>query len=505
MLKLTQFRSLAAAATTTVCVLAFAAQAGAADKYRYELEIRPANGPASGQGYVSVYGLNKPQTATVRVLRAAVQQYTGSIAADAQNYIQISTPNLAPGDQIEVQQPTGSVQETFTVPDISITGTPGSQVVSGTVPAGSVAYAEYRPLCDETGNRDDLVDANVQGGAFAAAFPTPVEAGQRLAVNAYPGKGDVIKYSAQLAGETPCFYASAFDDPVGLGSVPSANPYFLYVDDLNPSVAPTSRIVLRRAGTPLVDYSAAGASSISKSTDVKPLPGDVVELYRPQAAGSPSATFTIPGMSAKYDASNQLAAVDAPAASSIDASVGSLYAMWGNRRGALNTAAGRSVFNFGVSQGFEPAVNLAFVDWMSVTWSSMPLHGVYEFNAVPGDLAAPVVGVKLAKSLKLAKIAASVSLTISLNEAASTSIKLTLPAKLKSAAAKKPQTLASAKASFAAGSNKLKLKLSKSGKKLIKKLRRGRYGTQKATLTIVATDSSGNVTTTVKTTKLVKR
>jgi hypothetical protein len=51
----------------------------------------------------------------------------------------------------------------------------------------------------------------------------------------------------------------------------------------------------------------------------------------------------------------------------------------------------------------------------------------------------------------------------------------------------------------------VKIKLTKSGKKLLKKIRAQHLPAQTATLTVTATDLSGNAATKVKTTKLVPR
>jgi hypothetical protein len=85
---------------------------------------------------------------------------------------------------------------------------------------------------------------------------------------------------------------------------------------------------------------------------------------------------------------------------------------------------------------------------------------------------------------------------------------MTLPAKLrgvKSSKAKSPTIVASAKLSLKAGTTKLKLKITKAGKKLLKRIRKQRLPIQTATVTVTATDTAGNSATTTKTTKLAAK
>jgi hypothetical protein len=88
-------------------------------------------------------------------------------------------------------------------------------------------------------------------------------------------------------------------------------------------------------------------------------------------------------------------------------------------------------------------------------------------------------------------------------------LKLTLPGTLKTSASKSkpksPRVVATANVAIAAGVTKVKVKLTKSGKKLIAKMRKNHYPANKATLTLVATDFSGNASTATKSTKLAPR
>jgi hypothetical protein len=267
--------------------------------------------------------------------------------------------------------------------------------------------------------------------------------------------------------------------------------------------------VLRRAGAEIIDYSDAGASdSISYSTAIQPQAGDVIELYRPQAAPAPTSTFTIPGVSSIFDKSNSLVAVDAPAASAIQIYTGSLYAMYSNGRSVRNTAPGRTIFDFKVPQDGLTPIDLSIPDFITADWYSLAQRGHLKVGVVPGDLSPPALAIKLAKKFKLKKLGSKVPLSVSASEPVQATIRMTLPAKLKgtkSSKTKSPTIVASAKLSLKAGTTKLKLKITKAGKKVLKRIRKQRLPNQTATVTVTATDAAGNSATTTKTTKLAAK
>jgi hypothetical protein len=326
----------------------------------------------------------------------------------------------------------------------------------------------------------------------------------------HPGKGDSVRYETYVPGETPCISAYASTLPPRPTETPDATPYSVQASGLRGSVVLGARLVLRRAGVIIADASSPSTNdNISADLASPPIPGDVIELYRPQTATTPVATYVLPSVKATYDPSNSLFALDAPAASYIGAYTRQLDFNSSASRGAIDTAAGRTLLNFAAADGDESPSNLALADAVYADWFSADNVHRFEVAAVRGDLAPPVLSVKLGSKFKLAKIGSSIPATVSSNEVASAKLTLTLPAKLKTSSAKKkpkgPTTIASASGSLIAGSAKFKLKLTKSGKKLIKKLRAAHGPTQKATLTVTAVDSSGNASTKVKTTKLVAK
>lgn len=479
--------------------------AAATDNYQYNVQIRPVGDSGTPNGRVIVNGLNAGLSHTVRVLRLGVQQYIQTGPSGTQS--DVAAPLVTGGDQVEVQQPTGTVLETYTIPEVSLAGTPGSPVVTGKAPDGAVVNARYRPTCYS--EDPDVFPATPAGGVFSATYPRPMAAGGVLDLTVYPGKGDQITYADHVPGETICMYGSEFFYPPQIGETPDPTPYQLNASEFRKTVATGARLVLRRAGAIADEVTdPATASSLSLETSVRPTAGDVLEVYRPAAAPTPSATYTIPSLSSVYDTTNNLLAIDAPAAHRLGASVGSLYSMGSNYRATLNTGSGRTIFDFASGQGTQPPFGLASADYFQSSWVSPDTLRRFAVSATPGDLNPPALQLKLASKFKSNK---SIKASLTSNEAVSAKIALTLPAKLKTPKSKKfkkaksPRLVASRTVSLPAGTTKVTLKLTKTGKKLFKSLRGKRYPTQTATVTVTATDSSGNASSTVKKTKLAIR
>lgn len=467
------------------------------------MKIRPALYSLTPSGSVQIGRIDTTKTYTVRMtIGGAVQPAVNGGPGDVARFI--SVPTMGPGDTITMEQPTGTTIETFTVPNVSMAASAGSPTLTGNAPDGGISYAYYDSTCGSPTN--DIFPVGPQGGAFAVTYPQPMQPGDLISLTHFPGLGDKVTFESRVPGETPCLDADAYQYPTFPGDTPDAEPFTIRADGLRPSVAPGSRLVLKRGASIIVDHTdAAASSSIHKNTGVQPLPGDTLELYRPHTAGAPSAVFTIPAIRSTYDTSNSLAAVDAPAASMIRFRVSSQLSMWQNSRGVVNAPAGRTIFNFALSDGLDPAISIANREIYITDWFSADARNEYTFGASPGDLASPALRLKLASKFKLAKIRTSLSASLTSSELATASIKLTIPAKLKTAASSKPKTLASTKIAVGAGTTKFKLRMTKSAKKLLKKLKNRKYAAQKATVTVTATDPSGNSATTIKTTKLVRK
>lgn len=491
----------------TLFMLISAVSASAADKFRYDIEVNPATDSGTAHGYVTVSGLDTTKSATIRVLRLGVPLPYTQVYASAPAESSFGAADITSGDVIEVQQPTATVAETFTLPAFSLTGTAGSAAASGQAPDGAFTSVTYSAECFSGNDRDIRIAP--QGGAFALTYPRALVPGSLLELHSYSGKGDELYFRDRIPGESPCMEADAFVQPLYAGALPDPTPFRIYANDMRGTVAPSARIVLRRAGAAIIDYSDASASdSISYSTAIQPQAGDVIELYRPQAAPAPTSTFTIPGVSSIFDKSNSLVAVDAPAASAIQIYTGSLYAMYSNGRSVRDSAAGRTIFDFKVPQDGLTPIDLSIPDFITADWYSLAQRGHLKVGVVPGDLSPPALAIKLAKKFKLKKLGSKVPLSVSASEPVQATIRMTLPAKLKgtkSSKTKSPTIVASAKLSLKAGTTKLKLKITKAGKKVLKRIRKQRLPNQTATVTVTATDAAGNSATTTKTTKLAAK
>jgi hypothetical protein len=398
------------------------------------------------------------------------------------------------------------VQETYTVPDVAVTGNAGSPTITGHVPPGAIATTVYNEVCSSYA--DDNFTLQVQAnGTFSHTFAKPLLGGAPIGITVFPGKGDVIRLDGRLPGEAPCINVFGVLYPQVPGAAPNPTPYYLSANNFYGVTG--ARIVLRRGGTVISDNTnALATSSAGFEIDKQPLPGDVVELYRPHTAPQPTSTFTLPNVRAVYDTSNSLVAVDAPPALALYTSIESHYSKSTNSRSAMNTTGGRTLFNYAIGEGYDPPADLKFAWVLTTTWNSPDGRNTFFTGSVPGDLAAPVISVKLASKFKLSKLGSSFAASITSSEAANAKVTITLPAKLKTSAkskAKGPTTIASAKVTLKAGTVKVKVKLTKSGKKLLKKIRKKKLPSQTATFTVTATDGSGNAATKVKTTKLAAK
>jgi hypothetical protein len=278
------------------------------------------------------------------------------------------------------------------------------------------------------------------------------------------------------------------------GGPPPATPYAVSVDHLIEANAQSVRLVLRRGGVVFADAS-ANSSNLNIPFAQRPQPGDIVDVYRPKTAPAPTYSVTIPQISAVFDASADLIAVTAPAAGSETTYACHVYSCSNeNFRSRRDLPAGQTVFDFKLSQGSSLPLDIRPDDVVNADWNSADYTLDFEFQAQPGDLVAPVQSFKLPSKLKISALMKALKkgykIKLTSNEAGSAKLKL--------------GKLASVTGSVKPGSNSLKLKFSKSGKKAIKKLAaQGKHAKSRSiSLTSVVTDASGNASTIVKKTKL---
>lgn len=474
----------------SLCVLAVAmfipSSAGA---YRYMID-NPGHNSSN-----TVSAIDPSQSFTVRQTRGGVEQFRTNQPAGAENYYFFR--EILAGDVIEIYQPQtatppdSSPVSTFTVPDVTINATAGSPAVTGTAPDGWTAVVTAESPCS---GPSPSLSTIAGGGAYSVTFATPAVTGQSFHLSTISPTGDFVgrweNIRSRIPGDAGCVWADATSTAF------EERPYHVGVWGLDGTI-PSTRLVLRRGGTTIADDN---NTQLSLKPDQKPLPGDVIDVYRPEDAGAAAYSWTIPQISGVFDTGNDLAAIDAPAAAEIGVWLcRPLVCSSGGDRGAVDTPAGRSFFDFAKPQGYYRSYDIAPDTVAEGYWYSPNYMQEYDFNLVPGDLTAPGLKISLAKSLKAEKLGKKkLKLKLTSNEAGNATATLALaPAKK----GKKAVRLASGKGAVKAGRNTLSLKFSKSGRKALKKLIKGGKS-RKATVTVSLTDASGNVTTVVKSTTI---
>lgn len=468
-----------------------------ASAYRFDVDALGASDD------VTVNDLDSSQGSTLRVMNGntEVQRLDSGSGADTHQV----TATVQPGWVIEVYQPAvvgpPLVPPTakLVVPNVTIAPVPGATTVTGTAPDGWSVQLQRSAACFPS---MEIHAALVSGGTWSAALRTPIKGQDGFDAIAVSPTGDTVSPggSDEVPGDGQCVMVSTISN----STTPASKPFVVSATGLDGAI-PTTRIVLRRGGAVLADQNSA---SINLPASTKPSPGDTIDVYRPQGASSPAYSWTIPQISSVYDIGAGLVAVDAPAASRVMATPCRPFAcslefvLYGPS--TTSTPAGRTLLTmapqqvlagpYDLSRGFLPG-DLAIAGWVAPDGSKF-----YLFDSVAGDLTAPSGKLSLPKSTSASKLRKSgkFKFKLSSSEVGNASIALTIPAKKKG---KKPVKIGSLKASIKNGSNKLSLKLSKSGKKAVKSLERSGKSV-KATLTITLTDASGNVTTIVKSTTL---
>lgn len=467
---------------------------GIASAYRFEV-MKPG-----GNTSLRINDVDPTKDYTIRLVRGSDEQFRddGGPGTDQT----LNSLNIQVGDVVQIFQPAiadptpdpaPAPTAAFTVPNLTISASAGSPVVSGTGPDGWTAFTNALPAC---GGPSDVRSAPIVGGAWSTSFATPAAAAQQFSVRAYSPNGDSIgtwnQISVRIPGDAGCITADASDD----GDDFASKPFSVYTSGLDTVVVPTVRIVLRRGSTVLAE---ANNDEVDLTRANKPAPGDVIDVYRPKDAATPAYSWTIPKIGASFDTGSNLVAVDAPMAAEIGIGVcRPVYCGFYSERVATDLPAGRTLFDFAVPQSYYRARALHTDDSIDGWWISSDLRYFYSFEAVAGDLTSPNGKISLAKSIDAKKLKSRVKFEMTSNEAGSAAFTLSAAAAKKG---KKAIKLGSTEGAVKVGSNKITLKLSKSGKKAVKGIVKGGKS-RKATLTVTLTDAAGNVTTVVKSTTL---
>jgi hypothetical protein len=477
------------------CAAVFALPAGAqaAAIYKYDANI-DATGVSS---LVPGGDLRVNDLDTAKDTRVVVTSSTGTLRDDhtqpsgSDTFYRGSIDGLSPGDIVTVRQPSASVTptETYTIPVFSLNVVTGATVITGTLPAGLVAGVSNDYRCDSR----PLARSH---GAGPFSQPTSkILPGEQVSLYALSAAGDQTSYIVASPGETPCV-AIRTDGHVlpPPGSPPDPAQYTVGVSHLIKSIAQNVRVVVRHGNSVLTDAS-ADSMYVNSTFSTAPLPGDVVDVYRPKTAATPSYSVTIPQVTAKFDPTIDLLAVDAPPAAAIYTGTCRAFACSNeNIRARLDLPAGRSFYDFSKSEGAYAPLDLRPDDFASVEYLSPDQMFELHVRGQAGDLVPPKQSFKLPSSLKLSAIVKALKkgLKIKLKSNEAGTAKLTLG------------KLATAKGNVKVGTTTLKFKFTKSGKKAINKLAaKGKKAKSlSVTLTSVVTDGSGNASTVAKTTKI---
>lgn len=501
-----------------LCVAAVAqASAVASGDFRVTL-TRPPYVPTP-TGEVSYEHSHTTSDTTIRLMHGA-SELTRNTSATGNTRADASFAALQPGDVVEVFQPgipagptAVSPTAQYVIPNLSLSGTAGATTISGSSPDGALARIHVSGECDDIG--DDSLPVNAAGGTFSSATK-PLAAGADLSLYVFSGAGDYTEYRTAVPGETPCFSADAYPYPEQPTLDPAgATPFHVRVRDLKTSVAINSRLVWRRGATIIGDTTNLGDEQFGLASATQPRPGDVLEIYRPQTALTPSRSVTVPQVTATIDTAASLVAVNSTAiAGYLDVFA---FERGGgdrsSRRDFLSPPAGRTLADFNTAAGMNRPYKMspdgrALVDWYSADWGIQ-----YNFEATPGDLVAPVVSARFKSRLRLAKIRKSIAVRLNSNEAATGTAAIVVAKRLpgkghpRTKPGKRTLTFATAKLSLKAGSKTVNVKLTKAGRKALKQLR-GAGKTMipvKATIKLTLTDPSGNAATVTRTMKLVVR
>jgi hypothetical protein len=141
------------AAIGCAITLAFAAPAAnASSVYRFDIGLQTAAYAGTATTTFHVDNLDTSKNGRVRWLRGAVEQSFWNFSSGNTSVGYSASGLMQAGDKIEVQQPQGSVVDTFTVPQISASAAAGSPTVTGTFKPGpparliSIAAATWRPM-----------------------------------------------------------------------------------------------------------------------------------------------------------------------------------------------------------------------------------------------------------------------------------------------------------------------------------------------------------------------
>ena len=377
-------RLLFALVATTCFAALVPTGAGAESVFQYQVQ----NYRHYNEGRATVFKLDPSKSITIRVLRGMTVLGRDDSSGGATEEDVYLNQQLQPGDVVEAYQPmtadpvpdTAPV-ETFTVPEL--TGTLAADNASVTGNSGSAATVRVHAFhpCDEQGG-DAAVFASVAGGSYSATLPLPPAVGSWYRITGVEPDGDVFSVEDRVPGDAFCVNVDGYD--FQYEPVPYSEPFHIWLGGLDDMAIATTRIVLRRGAATIAEDDSTG---IDLGPDQRPLPGDVVEIYRPFNAATPAYSLTLPDVSAVFDPGNDLVAVQAPAAKAIDVEACSAFDCTGQTwRSSGPVPAGRTFFSLAQPFPWGNPLDLQPDSQVAAKWYSSDLRTQFSVPAVPGDL-----------------------------------------------------------------------------------------------------------------------
>lgn len=345
---------------------------------------------------VDISGVDSGKTTNLRVRRPGMDApvYVQDIAAGQSSINTNELTSLRPGDLIEVRQPLNAVDpvDTLVVPNGSL-DISGSRV-SGDAGTGRVRWLAALQTCLERGQRRLIPSA----GRYSFDFGSEAAPGRLYGLNVHDGRSSLL-YVKRAPGERPCVSVQSESDPEAVPGSKPRQEWAITLKDLDPTL-PGTRFKVRRGDMTLIDHNLSTNGSGFLGIRERILPGDRIELYRPQSAATPSQVIEIPAVRATFDAAADLSSVKGADLRSAVFTACSLGACNLSYRGLLDVPARGGKVDFGKAEGLYPALDLESGDPVSVSvqFRSVPL--LYSFDALAGDLVAPVQRIRAKSSYR---------------------------------------------------------------------------------------------------------
>lgn len=394
-------KALIALASILATALATTLLVAPAEAEIYKLDVSISERGAAGpepRVVLDIAGVDPAKSTNLRVRRPGFDAPFGvlDIPAGSASIHTDQLTELRPGDSIEVRQPLNGVDpvKVLAVPNGSIE-IEGSRV-SGTAGTGELRQLEVLPTCNEARERRIIPES----GGYSFDFGRAASPGREYLLTVRQKPGFRLTYLNRAQGERPCLTVDSTNDPNRIPGSVVPETWNVSVSGLDP-VQKSTRMVIRRGGAPILDVNMSTSGYGRTKTDQRIVPGDQIEIYRPQTAMTPASTVTVPPVRATFDPAADLAAVSGAALREAQITACKPRACLPSTRGLLDIPAGGATVDFKEPQGISPRLDLEAGDLVRayVKFSDVPLR--YAFDATPGDLLAPVQRIKARKAYRI--------------------------------------------------------------------------------------------------------